>query len=67
MIREILEGLNEGVFNGTGKIGSKVITMPVVAKDEKEAITKFKKRVELEQKNGHTPKGDIKDISVKKG
>jgi hypothetical protein len=54
--------VNEKIFYGKAKIGKKIVTMPVVAKDNKEAENKFIKRVQLEQKNGHAPKGEIEDI-----
>jgi len=54
--------LNEKIFNGKAKIGNKIVTKPVVAKDEKDAEKKFIKAIEIQQKNGHAPKGDIEDL-----
>ena len=54
--------ISESIFDGSCKIGSKKITMPVVAKNSKEATKKFIDKVKLQQKNGHLPKGKIEDI-----
>jgi len=60
-----MAGITEAkIFNPKGKIGKKTISLPISAKDETEAEAKFIKRVELEQKNGNAPKGDITDIIV---
>jgi len=62
LINKINDYLNEGIFDGSCKIGSKRVTMPVVAKNSKEAEKKFTDMVKLHQKNGHLPKGEIEDI-----
>ena len=62
IINKIENIINEGIFDGSCKIGNKGVTMPVVAKDEKEAKKKFIDKVKLHQKNGHLPKGKIEDV-----
>jgi hypothetical protein len=54
--------IEEKIFNGKAKIGNKTVTQMVTAKDNSEAEKKFVKMVQLQQKNGHAPKGEIKDI-----
>jgi hypothetical protein len=51
-------------FQGKGKLGKKIIALPVMAKYKDEAEAKFIKRVKLEQDNGHAPKGELKDIII---
>lgn len=58
--------LNEVLFDAEAIIGKKRITKPMSAKNEKDAAEQFKKFLELQMKNGHIARGEIKSVKVKK-
>ena len=58
--------ITEEVFDAEAIVGNKRVTKPMSAKNEKDAEEQFKKFLEMQMKRGHIPKGDIKNIKVKK-
>ena len=56
--------INEAIFNVKAKVGNKIVTKPVSAKDEDDAKDKFIKAIEVQMKHGHVPTGEIKDIVI---
>lgn len=63
-MKRFKDTVSEKLITVKGRVGDKIVTKPVSAKNDDEAKEKFKKSVSLEQKNGHLQKGELTDVVV---
>lgn len=56
--------LNEKIFDMSGIVGDRKVTMPVIAKDKEGAKKEFEKKVLQQIKFGHLINGKIRNIKI---